>query len=94
MFLGLRGFIRLALAFGRVGLPTGLDAELLAGAPEGALAFENLLAAMRVDKKARGNQLRFLVLDDLARPAVLAGPDDDDLRAAFTAVGGTGGAVS
>ncbi len=75
--------------FGRVGLPTGLDADLLADAPAGSLAFEQLLAAMRVDKKARGNQLRFLVLDDLATPTVLAGPDEADLRAAYLAVGGT-----
>ena len=51
-------------------------------------SFEDLLAAMRIDKKARGNQLRFVVLDDLARPAVLAGPDEDDLRAAYAAIGG------
>jgi 3-dehydroquinate synthase len=43
---------------------------------------------MRIDKKARGSQLRFVVLDDLARPAVLAGPADDDLRAAYAAIGG------
>lgn len=65
-------------AFGRVGLPTTYDA-----AP-----FETLLAAMRVDKKARGNLLRFVVLHDLAEPAVLAGPDEDVLRAAYTAIGG------
>ncbi|WNF29331.1 3-dehydroquinate synthase [Streptomyces sp. C11-1] len=34
-----------------------------------------LLATMRLDKKARGDLLRFVVLDGLARPAVLAGPD-------------------
>ena len=36
---------------------------------------------MRVDKKARGNRLRFVVLDGLARPAILEGPDDALLRA-------------
>jgi 3-dehydroquinate synthase len=46
-------------------------------------AFEELLAVMRVDKKARGNTLRFLVLDGLARPAVLEGPAEDLLRAAY-----------
>lgn len=65
-------------AFGRVGLPTTYD-----GAP-----FETLLAAMRVDKKARGNLLRLVVLHDLAAPAVLAGPDEDVLRAAYAAIGG------
>jgi len=36
-----------------------------------------------VDKKARGAQLRFLVLDGLAEPAILAGPDESILRAAY-----------
>ena len=31
---------------------------------------------MRVDKKARGAQLRFVVLDGLAEPAILADPDE------------------
>jgi 3-dehydroquinate synthase len=64
--------------FGRVGLPTTYD-----GAP-----FETLHAAMKVDKKTRGNLLRLVVLHDLARPAVLAGPDDAVLRAAYAAIGG------
>ncbi len=41
---------------------------------------------MRVDKKARGSRLRFVVLDELARPAILDGPDDDLLHAAYAAV--------
>ena len=65
-------------AFARVGLPTSYSGA----------AFDDLLAAMRIDKKARGNQLRFVVLDDLARPVVLAGPSEDDLRAAYAAIGG------
>jgi 3-dehydroquinate synthase len=65
-------------AFARVGLPTSYSGA----------AFDDLLAAMRIDKKARGNQLRFVVLDDLARPVVLAGPAEDDLRAAYAAIGG------
>ena len=48
--------------------------------------FDTLLATMRVDKKSRGNQLRFVVLDDLAKPVVLAGPSEDDLRAAYDAI--------
>jgi 3-dehydroquinate synthase len=59
--------------FGRVGLPTGF-----AGA-----SYEDLRAAMAVDKKSRGSTLRFVVLDDLAKPRVLAGPSEDDLRAAY-----------
>ena len=42
-----------------------------------------LLATMRVDKKSRGSVLRFVVLDGLAKPAVLADPTEDDLRAAY-----------
>ncbi|MDT3399200.1 3-dehydroquinate synthase [Streptomyces sp. B1866] len=45
-----------------------------------------LLAAMRVDKKSRGDTLRFIVLDGLARPGVLTGPDEETLRAAYRAV--------
>ena len=69
---------RHARVFGLVGLPTTWD-----GAP-----FDDLLATMRVDKKARGSQLRFLVLHDLAEPRILAGPDDELLRAAYDAVRG------
>jgi 3-dehydroquinate synthase len=65
-------------AFGRVGLPTTWSGA----------GFDTLLATMRVDKKSRGNQLRFVVLEDLARPVVLAGPSEDDLRAAYDAISG------
>ncbi|MEO5664082.1 MAG: 3-dehydroquinate synthase [Nocardioides sp.] len=65
-------------AFGRVGLPTSYaDAS-----------FEDLHDAMKIDKKARGNQLRFVVLDDVGRPRILAGPSEDDLRAAYSAISG------
>jgi 3-dehydroquinate synthase len=66
-------------ALSRVGLPTSYDAA----------SFDDLHAAMKVDKKARGSQLRFVVLDDLASPRILAAPDEDDLRAAYAAIGGT-----
>jgi 3-dehydroquinate synthase len=69
---------RHARVLGLVGLPTSWD-----GAP-----FDDLLATMRVDKKTRGAQLRFVVLHDLAVPRILAGPDDDLLRAAYDAVRG------
>lgn len=36
----------------------------------------DLLDAMRVDKKSRGSTLRFVVLDGLAAPAVVEGPDE------------------
>ena len=41
---------------------------------------------MRIDKKARGAVLRFVVLDGLARPGILADPAPDALAAAWTAV--------
>ena len=65
-------------AFARVGLPTSYDRA----------SFDQLHAAMRIDKKARGSQLRFVVLADLAVPTVLAGPSEVDLRDAYAAIGG------
>ncbi len=62
----------------RVGLPTGYD-----GAD-----FDTIHAAMKVDKKARGSELRFVVLRDLADPAILAGPADEQLRAAYDLISG------
>jgi 3-dehydroquinate synthase len=61
-----------------VGLPTRFD-----GAP-----FEELHATMRVDKKARGSQLRFVVLDGIARPGILVDPAEDLLRAAYEHLAG------
>jgi 3-dehydroquinate synthase len=49
-------------------------------------AWPQLREAMKVDKKSRGDLLRFIVLDALARPAVLAGPDPDVLLAAYDRV--------
>ena len=48
--------------------------------------WDKLLEAMRMDKKTRGDQLRFVVLEALARPAVLAGPDPGLLAAAYAEV--------
>ena len=62
-----------------LGLPTSY-----AGAP-----WSELLATMRIDKKTRGDLLRFLVLDGLARPAVLEGPEEGLLEQAFIAVHGS-----
>ncbi|MFF2024736.1 3-dehydroquinate synthase [Streptomyces sp. NPDC058171] len=42
-----------------------------------------LLETMKVDKKSRGDLLRFIVLDGLARPTVLEGPDPAVLLAAY-----------
>ncbi len=68
---------RHAVVLASVGLPTTWSGA----------TFDELLAVMRVDKKARGATLRFVVLDGLARPAVLSGPSDELLRAAYAAVG-------
>jgi len=37
--------------------------------------WDDLLAAMKIDKKSRGDLLRFVILDDIAKPAILEGPD-------------------
>jgi 3-dehydroquinate synthase len=42
--------------------------------------------AMRMDKKSRGDRLRFVVLDDVARPGVLESPDPALLEAAYAEV--------
>jgi 3-dehydroquinate synthase len=45
-----------------------------------------LRAAMGRDKKSRGATLRFVVLDGLARPARLVGPDEQVLQDAYASV--------
>jgi 3-dehydroquinate synthase len=42
-----------------------------------------LLATMKRDKKARGELLRFIVLDDIGRPTTLTGPEEQLLFAAY-----------
>jgi 3-dehydroquinate synthase len=59
-----------------LGLPTSYSGD----------AWPRLLETMRVDKKARANRLRFIVLDALARPAVLDDPDPSLLVAAYSEV--------
>jgi 3-dehydroquinate synthase len=49
-------------------------------------AYDALLATMRVDKKARGNRLRFIVLDGLAQPVAVDDPDPAVLAAAYAEV--------
>jgi len=48
--------------------------------------WESLLAAMRVDKKTRGDLLRFVVLDGIGHPDLLEGPDPAILAAAYAEV--------
>lgn len=48
--------------------------------------WDRLRDAMRRDKKTRGATLRFVVLDALARPGRLEGPDEGLLREAYAAV--------
>ncbi len=59
-----------------VGLPTTYRGDV----------WTQLLEAMKVDKKARGDQLRFVVLEGLARPAILQGPDPAVLTAAYAEI--------
>jgi 3-dehydroquinate synthase len=49
-------------------------------------AWPRLRSVMRVDKKARGGRLRFVVLDGLAAPSILDSPDEELLRAAFAEI--------
>ena len=49
-------------------------------------AWPDLRSAMRVDKKTRGAKLRFVVLNGLAKPAILEDPSDDLLHAAYHAI--------
>lgn len=50
--------------------------------------FDDLLATMRVDKKSRGSRLRFVVIDDIARPGILVDPAEQQLRAAYDHLSG------
>ena len=46
-------------------------------------AWDELRTSMRIDKKARGARLRFVVLDGLAKPSILDDPAEDLLQAAY-----------
>lgn len=59
-----------------VGLPVGYDGD----------AFGDLLKGMQSDKKNRAGLLRFVVLDGLAKPGRLEGPDPSLLVAAYSAI--------
>jgi 3-dehydroquinate synthase len=61
---------------GDLGLPTSYSRD----------AWPALLETMRMDKKSRGGTLRFVVLDGVGKPAILAAPDEDLLVAAYREV--------
>lgn len=61
-----------------LGLPTSYPAE----------RWSELLGAMRLDKKARGDRLRFVVLDGLAKPGRLEDPDVRLLESAYRRIAG------
>ncbi|WP_329059027.1 3-dehydroquinate synthase [Amycolatopsis sp. NBC_01480] len=59
-----------------LGLPTTYDAD----------ALPQLVESMKGDKKTRSGMLRFVVLDGLAKPGRLEGPDPALLAAAYSAI--------
>jgi len=67
---------RHAHILGGVGLPTTYPAD----------AWPQLANGMRLDKKTRGDTLRFVVLHGLADPAMLEGPAPALLEAAYAAM--------
>lgn len=48
--------------------------------------FDELVASMRLDKKTRGDVLRFVVLSELAKPVILSGPGENALAASYQAI--------
>ena len=50
-------------------------------------AWQQLLATMQRDKKARGGMLRFILLDDIAKPTVVQAPDETLMFAAYQEIG-------
>jgi 3-dehydroquinate synthase len=64
---------RHAAVLGALGLPTRYRAD----------AWSKLYDVMRRDKKARGDRLRFVLLDRLARPSVVDATDAGVLEAAY-----------
>ena len=49
-------------------------------------AWPTMLEAVRLDKKTRGDVLRFVVLDGVGRPTIMEGPDPSLLAAAYEEV--------
>lgn len=64
---------RHAAVLSSVGLPTTYRPD----------AFDELLPAMRLDKKAQGDTLRFVLLAGLAEPTVVADLTEPELRATY-----------
>jgi 3-dehydroquinate synthase len=56
-----------------LGLPTGYPAD----------RWPTLLSVMHRDKKARGQLLRFVVLDDIGHPTIMTAPDESLMFAAY-----------
>lgn len=59
--------------FTRLGLPTTYPAE----------KWPQLLANMQIDKKSRGGNLRFVVLDEVGKPTIMHAPTEEILFAAY-----------
>jgi 3-dehydroquinate synthase len=59
--------------FTKLGLPTSYPAE----------KWPQLLANMQIDKKSRGGNLRFVVLDDIGKPTIMHAPTEEILFAAY-----------
>jgi 3-dehydroquinate synthase len=49
--------------------------------------WQTLLSVMQRDKKARAGHLRFVVLDDIAKPSILTAPDESMLYLAYQEIG-------
>ena len=58
---------------GKLGLPVSYPAD----------KWPQLLANMQVDKKSRGGNLRFVVLDEIGKPTIMHAPTEEILFAAF-----------
>ncbi|SKS54731.1 3-dehydroquinate synthase [Mycobacteroides abscessus subsp. abscessus] len=72
---------RHARVLSALGLPVSYDADALG----------QLVEYMQGDKKTRSGILRFVVLDGLAKPGRLEGPDPSLLAAAYSVVAGEAG---
>ncbi|MEN9606440.1 MAG: hypothetical protein RL605_268, partial [Actinomycetota bacterium] len=59
--------------FGLLGLPTTYSAQ----------RWSQLLDTMARDKKSRAGTLRFVVLDDIGKPTIMAAPTNEMLFAAY-----------
>jgi len=62
--------------FTKLGLPMSYRAD----------RWDQLLSTMQRDKKARSGMLRFIVLDEIGRPAVLNAPANETLFTAYQAI--------